>query len=241
MSEDGGWFRTRIGEAIAIVLSILVAFGIDAGWDEWQDRRQEAELLAALRVEFETNLDLVDEVIDLHERHMADVDLAAGLRPADYDTMSVETASRIVLSFGNPWTFDPALGTTETLISSGRIGLIRDREVAEMLTTFVNFVADAEEDADFIRDGSEYVWRQQYRHGGPWFNGAVEQTSKGALRALASNPAAGPDDLRRLWQDPLVQGAARMNQINTNYYVVELSRLRDHVEEILDRLPGPGA
>lgn len=236
MAGDGGWFRTRLGEAVAIVLSILVAFGIDAGWDEFTDRREETEILEALHVEFEANLDLVQEVIDLHERHMADIELAGRLTPSDYDTMSVATASRIVIGFGNPWTFDPALGTTETLISSGRIALIRDREIAEMLTTFVNFVVDAEEDADFIRRGSEYVWQQQYRHGGPWFNADVEQTSKGTLDRLDGMPSAGPDDLRRLWNDPLVRGGARMNLLNTNYYVVELERIRDQVQAILGRL-----
>lgn len=50
MAGDGGGFKSRLGEAIAIVVSILVAFAIDAGWDEWQDRNDESELLAALRV-----------------------------------------------------------------------------------------------------------------------------------------------------------------------------------------------
>ena len=49
MAQDGGWFKSRMGEAIAIVVSILVAFAIDAGWDEWQDRQDEAALLVELR------------------------------------------------------------------------------------------------------------------------------------------------------------------------------------------------
>ena len=238
MAQDGGWFKSRLGEAIAIVLSILIAFAIDAGWDEWQDRSEEGELLAALRTEYETNLELAQEVIDGHRSHMADVGITSGLRPADYDTLSVNTASRLVLSLANPWTFDPVLGTTETLIASGRIALIRDRELTEMLTTFVNFVEDAEEDAAYIRSGSEYVWRQQYRLGGPWFNGEVESSSQGPLEGLDFMPSATPDDLRRLWADSLVRGGALTNQINAAYYLVELERIRDHIEAILDRLPG---
>jgi hypothetical protein len=237
MAQDGGWFKSRLGEAVAIVLSILVAFGIDAGWDEWQDRQEEGELLEALRAEYRTNLVLAQEVIDGHELHMADVRIASALAPADYDTMSVNTASRIVLSLANPWTFDPALGTTETLIGSGRITLIRDRELTEMLTTFVNYVEDVEEDADYVRSGAEYVWRQEFRFGGPWFNGDVESSSQGALGGLDFLPSASPDDLRRLWADSLVRGGAVMNQINAAYYLVELERIRDHIEAILDRLP----
>ena len=236
MAADGGWFRTRLGEAVAIILSILIAFGIDAGWDEWRERQEEADLLTALRSEYESNLSLVQEVIDLHAGHMEDLEIVSGLTPADYDTMSVNTASRLVLALGNPWTFNPELGTTETLFSSGRIALVRDRELGEMLTTFKNFVDDAEEDADFVRDGSEYVWRQQYRHGGPWFNADVERSSKGTLSRLRSLPAAGPEELRRLWADSLVRGGGRMNQINVAYYLVELERIRDQIELILDRL-----
>jgi hypothetical protein len=235
---DGGWFRTRLGEAVAIVLSILIAFAIDAGWDEWQERQEESDLLTALRSEYESNLDLVQEVIDLHTGHMEDVEIISRLTPADYDTMSVNTASRLVLALANPWTFNPELGTTETLFSSGRISLARDRELGEMLTTFVNFVEDAEEDADFVRDGSEYVWQQQYRHGGPWFNAEVERSSKGSLSRLRSIPAAGPEELRMLWADPLVRGGGLMNQINVAYYLVELERIRDQIELILDRLAG---
>lgn len=237
MAADGGWFRTRLGEAVAIIVSILIAFGIDAGWDEWQERQEEADLLTALRSEYESNLALVQEVIDLHAGHMEDLEIVSGLTPADYDTMSVNTASRLVLALGNPWTFNPELGATETLFSSGRIALVRDRDLGEMLTTFINFVDDAEEDADFIRDGSEYVWRQQYRHGGPWFNAEVERSSKGTLSRLRSLPAAGPGELRRLWADSLVRGGGRMNQINVAYYLVELERIRDQIELILDRLP----
>lgn len=237
MAGDGGGFKSRLGEAIAIVLSILVAFAIDAGWDERQDRNDESELLAALRVEYESNLDLVREVIDAHASYIADTEIASRLAPADYDTMSIDTASRLVLSFANPWTFDPALGTTETLISSGQIGLIRDRELSEMLSTFVNYVEDAEEDAAYVRSGSEYVWREEFRLGGPWFNGEVESSSQGALSGLDFIPSATPDDLRRLWADPLVRGGALMNQMNAAYYLVELRRLRDQVDAILNRLP----
>lgn len=237
MAQDGGWFKTRLAEAIAIVLSILVAFGIDAGWDEWQERDDEAEVLVALRAEYQTNLGLVQEVIEGHESHIADVAIASGLEPADYDTMSVSTASRLVLSLANPWTFDPALGTTETLISSGRIALIRDRELTEMLTTFVNFVEDAEEDADYVRSGAVYVWQRAYGLGGPWFNREVETSMQGPLRRLDFIPSATPDDLRRLWADSVVRGGALMNQINTAYYLVELVRIRSQVEAILDRLP----
>ena len=237
MAQDGGWFKSRLGEVIAIVLSILAAFAIDAGWDEWQDRNDEAEVLVDLRAEYERNLDLVQQVIDGHQGFIADVGITSALAPADFDTMSVNTASRLVLSLANPWTFDPSLGTTETLISSGRIALIRDRGLTEMLTTFLNYVEDADEDANYVRSGAEFVWREQARLGGPWFNGEVERSAQGALRGLDFIPPATPADLRRLWADPHVRGGAQWNPLNAADYLVELERIRDLIESILDRLP----
>ena len=45
-------------EAVAIVVSILLAFWIDAWWDGLKDRREEREILIGLEVEF----------VDLKER-----------------------------------------------------------------------------------------------------------------------------------------------------------------------------
>lgn len=240
MAGDGSWMRTRLGEGVAIVVSILIAFGIDAGWDEWKERREEAVLITALRTEFERNLELVRVAADGHRGFVADVGAVVGLRPVDYDTMSVNRASRLVLALANPWTFDPELGTTETLIASGRIGLLDDRELAAMLTEFVGLVDDAVEDADYIRSGAEYVWREQFRLGGPWFNPEIERSSQGPLSGLDFMTPAGPDDLRRLWADPRVRGGALMNQINASYYIVELEQIEGRIGAILERL-GAGA
>lgn len=241
MANDGGWFQSRLGEAVAIILSILIAFAIDAGWDVWQERKEEAELLIALRSEYELNLESVQQTIDGHRSHISDVQAISELRAADWDTLSVNRASQLVLSLANPWTFDPALGTTETLISSGWIGLLRDRELAAMLTTFVNFTEDAEEDANYVRSGAEFVWQEEYRLGGPWFNGEVERSTQGELEGLNFMESATADDLRRLWADPLIRGGALMNQINASYYVVELQQMRDQIEAILGRLPAGDA
>lgn len=81
------------------------------------------------------------------------------------------------------------------------------------------------------------MWRQEFRLGGPWFNGEVESSSQGPLSGLDFIPSATPDELRRLWADSVVRGGALRNQINAAYYVVELVRIRNQIETILDRLP----
>jgi len=55
------WKRISV-ESIAIVASILLAFGIDAWWGERLERSQEQILLTRLSTEFLTNLERIDEV-----------------------------------------------------------------------------------------------------------------------------------------------------------------------------------
>ena len=47
------WKRTAV-EAAAIVASILLAFAIDAGWQEYVEDQREREVLNALLDDFET-------------------------------------------------------------------------------------------------------------------------------------------------------------------------------------------
>ena len=60
------WKRIAV-EAAAIVGSILLAFAIDAWWDDYQNRSEEQRILVGLKSEFEQNLGLIE--IELSYRH----------------------------------------------------------------------------------------------------------------------------------------------------------------------------
>ena len=59
MTRQIPWLRVFV-EGVVIVLSILLAFGIDAWWDELGDRRSEREALVRLQGEFERNRTLIE-------------------------------------------------------------------------------------------------------------------------------------------------------------------------------------
>jgi hypothetical protein len=56
------WKRISV-EAAAIVASILLAFAIDAWWDDRLDQQQEDEVLAILLAEFEDNRTELDQTL----------------------------------------------------------------------------------------------------------------------------------------------------------------------------------
>ncbi len=62
------WKRIS-AEGAAIVVSILLAFTIEAWWEKYQDRSEEQGILLGLKSEFEQNLGLIE--IELSYRRAA--------------------------------------------------------------------------------------------------------------------------------------------------------------------------
>ncbi|MGI9628339.1 MAG: hypothetical protein ACR2QM_16010 [Longimicrobiales bacterium] len=61
------WARVFV-EGFVIVVSILLAFGIDAAWDQHVERREEAEILADLSAEISLNLQSLEGITAMHQR-----------------------------------------------------------------------------------------------------------------------------------------------------------------------------
>jgi hypothetical protein len=67
-NENIPWKRLSV-EATAIVGSILLAFAIDAWWDDFQQRKQTHTLLTDLEAVFAENVSLIDENIELVNKY----------------------------------------------------------------------------------------------------------------------------------------------------------------------------
>lgn len=64
------WRRTLI-ESTAIILSILLAFAIDAGWDAFKERKQERVFLESLLSDFEEARGSIEESNETHANFIA--------------------------------------------------------------------------------------------------------------------------------------------------------------------------
>ena len=58
--------RDRLGEALTITVSILLAFAIDAWWDGVQESNLDDAHLASVLREMKTTSELLDDAIRLH-------------------------------------------------------------------------------------------------------------------------------------------------------------------------------
>jgi hypothetical protein len=134
-------------EGIVVVVSILIAFGLDAWWDRAVERRDLLDDLINVEQELATNIVTVGAAIEFQSRAIALIDTLlerarqipiGGLVPLP-DTILV---SALVFT---P-TYDPSTGAVDALIASGRRSDLDDPELKGILTDLRMAVLDIRED-----------------------------------------------------------------------------------------------
>ena len=139
-------------QAVAIVASILVAFAIDAWWEERGEQRWQTAQLVALRDEFAANGEGLNRVVGMDTRIAQSIQEAVVELKAHEagDTVQMD-ASRIAALTG--WrTSDIATGALDALLASGRLGDIDNAELRQALADWPSVVQDVREDEALARD-----------------------------------------------------------------------------------------
>jgi len=141
-----------LAEGMVIVISILLALSADAWWDRREERREEREALSQLYAEFLLNR---ERLADAESRHRAQRDnilrMLTAIAERGYPPGSYELPDS-VLSGGLGWVeFEPVGGVLTSLISSGRVALIRDDSLRVALASWLEDLNQLREDE--VQDG----------------------------------------------------------------------------------------
>jgi hypothetical protein len=124
------WKRTS-AEGVTIVISIVLAFAIDAWWDERQERRDELEILDRLQAELSVNIERIDRVgvfRTLKIEYAVDLfDLIGEAQAQGDDTIDVPIM--MLMHLADSSTFEADIPVLEGLIRSGRLEIVEDQNV----------------------------------------------------------------------------------------------------------------
>jgi hypothetical protein len=133
-------------EVVIIVTGILLAFALDAWWDNRQDHRREVEVLRGLAQEFRDVHAELERQATLREA-MARTNVAtlAALRRAELGS-SILLQDTLAQWLVGSFTLDVPQASLQSVISSGRINLIRDHTLRSLLAGWPALVADAQEE-----------------------------------------------------------------------------------------------
>jgi hypothetical protein len=131
------WKRLAV-ETAAIVVSILMAFWIDAWWDGRKDQLEEQEILVGLEVEFVDLRDRLDQWAQFNRTGIQFIEQFLSDSVTEMDLRSVEStftyASLVnVLDQG---------GALDALFASGRLERISDRSIRVRLVKWPDWLED---------------------------------------------------------------------------------------------------
>ncbi len=150
---DIPWAQLAI-EGIAIVVSILLAFAIDAWWDERRERAEETRLLTALGEEMAGNAETSANYEQRKATQAAEIrSLIDALDSAPSGAL-VELPNITLMSAFSSGTYGVRRSVYDTMVQSGQLRLIENSKLREKLARWPTVLEDAVENEWQVRD----VW-----------------------------------------------------------------------------------
>jgi hypothetical protein len=139
-------------EALAVVLSILLAFAIDAAWGARNDRASEIASLQSLLAELQANRTVFEAGVAAHEGLRVQTktlfDISRGVEGLPEDDVAM---SRLhVRSFRSHYITDYRSGALNALLASGDFGLLHAQDLKIALAAWPTLVEDALENERMV-------------------------------------------------------------------------------------------
>ena len=143
-NEKISWKRLAT-EVVAIVGSILLAFAIDAWWEERQDRQTERDDLEQLHVEFVLDRDRVNDNGTATRAANATSELKELLLSYIGEEDVLDVPNELLRGVKATPTFDSVTPVLDGLILSGRLEKIRSQEVRSAISNWQRWIQQVEE------------------------------------------------------------------------------------------------
>ena len=161
VASDVRW-KTMVVESVAVVASILLAFGIDAYWELRQERLAEREAMDALYIEMSSNRDELAATIQRNNEAAEHFVRFLTLTPDalleeqfDYDKIDALWA---------PYTFDPDVGVLALFLDRGTTVSDTAREVRRAAVNWQTQLSDAGEESNVMWETSREVLGLMTKH-----------------------------------------------------------------------------
>ena len=218
------WSRV-LAEGAIIVVSILLAFAIDAWWDSRKDRHEEREILLGLRIEFVDLRERLDRWGEANRTGMRFIEKYLSDAISEMDLGAVETtfAYAIVVNV-----LDQG-GAVDALLASGRLEKVGDMDIRGRLVKWPDWLEDIHTNDLSARS---YAMHQI----APYLakQGFPRTVCPGDQFIICSGSEAAPDEYIRLAEDAefraiLINRRGWMRSIARDH-----ERARDEADAILD-------
>jgi len=158
------WFRV-FAEGVVIVASILLAFGIDAWWDQRQEDDRIQATLSSVAAEIAANESELRRAIDGNEESMQRLLAFLLATPEEVGQSPTYELRAITASVVRGFGFDPGGGALDNLLTSGDLALISDPDLRAALVRWRQLPDEIEEDLEAATQAARTAQQLLHRHG----------------------------------------------------------------------------
>ena len=144
--QNISWLRLST-EAAAIILSILVAFMIDAWWDDVQQRKHLETVLASLEAGFTENIALIDLNIDYVSTDRQRVQRFIDMTPGEAAKIPPEQTFGILEAIWRPGTNENNSSLLISILDAENINLLSDNALQEAIARWRTQIDELDERA----------------------------------------------------------------------------------------------
>lgn len=149
------WSRL-LAESVIIVLSILLAFGIDAWWQGRAERAKEEAALVGLARDFAGHRETLRFQVEAYESRLEAAErLLTALGPRAEGEGAATVTALATVGFVSPVRFQG--GTLETLMGTDGLAILRDDSLRVALTRWRQTTTDLEGINEFVTTESRYL------------------------------------------------------------------------------------
>lgn len=161
MTRAVPWPRI-LAEGLVIVVSVLLALGADAWWDDRKEAAEEGRRLAAVRVELTEAQASYDELLETITRRTAYI--SEVMQQSNEYSGAESKLDSLFFRLGPLTDPTPSTVALEDAVSGGALGLIKSAEIRTTLGRYNGAVERMQDEVTAIRDRfeSELSYNYQY-------------------------------------------------------------------------------
>ena len=229
--------RERIGEGVAIVLSILIAFAIDAAWEERQELGELRAALITLEGELEQSLPMLEETAIRIQGDLGYLREVMAMPDGGADGLSEETAGGVLEAMVRPNTADNNAIAVLAALEDHRLDRLNDAKLREAAVQWRQALVELEERGAAVSraEGEAFLMI------------GMQPDAARAFAAYQGGPSARSDvppealdelmarnEVRSLVARRIIWGAAQLNETRTQLDAAEV--LLIEVRRIIETL-----
>ena len=155
-----------IGEIMLVIIGILIAVSIN-GWNEERKLKiEEQSILKDLKQEMTANLRALEFAIEGNEKSLeATNKMRALFRDREaFNVMPDSVFQSLAREMNMNWTYDPRYGILNSIISSGRINQLSNKDLRYLLASIKEMTIDALESTMKIENQRDEMLNSSYNN-----------------------------------------------------------------------------